>query len=90
MLPMTVRHIPRGDRDQAGDPGFGRQEIVVTWIELFSTGVVPDVEHLTALIEDRDPAVRAAAVRMAEPWVARDDATIRAAAEALLGRRGDS
>ena len=51
MLPVTVRHIAFGNRDQAGNPRFGRQQIVVTRVEPFGAGVVSNMKHLSALIE---------------------------------------
>ncbi|MBL0169834.1 MAG: c-type cytochrome [Gemmatimonadaceae bacterium] len=42
-----------------------------------------DAATVMSALADASPHVRAAAVRLAEPWIARDDATIRAAAVAL-------
>ena len=46
-----LRHIPFGNCYQAGNPGFGSQQIIITRVELFGAGVIADMEHLAALIE---------------------------------------
>ena len=53
MLPVALRHIPFGNRNQAGNPGFRSQQIVVTRVEPFGAGGVADVEQLAMLIEQK-------------------------------------
>ena len=53
MLPVALRRIAFGNCYQAGYPGFGCQQIVVTRVKLFGVYVVTDMEHLAVLIEQK-------------------------------------
>ncbi len=88
---MTAQRLLVERRDTLAAPALyallrhadDRVRLHALWT-LSGLGVL-DAATVMLAIADASPHVRAAAVRVAEPWIAQDDSTIRAAVVALAG-----